>query len=71
MFRSALSKVPLNPAPRAGKAVARPVLARGYHEKVISHYERPRNVRSSLRAWALDFLSDNLFNNTGGLPPKE
>ncbi|KAH8830690.1 FeS cluster assembly scaffold IscU [Flagelloscypha sp. PMI_526] len=26
--------------------VARPVIARAYHEKVISHYERPRNVGS-------------------------
>ena len=57
MFRSALSETPLNAAPRAGKVVARPVLARGYHEKVISHYERPRNV-CTCWAWALT-LSDN------------
>jgi hypothetical protein len=43
MFRSALSKSVLN-APRAGRSEVRSVLARGYHEKVISHYESPRNV---------------------------
>ncbi|KAJ3479340.1 hypothetical protein NLI96_g9124 [Meripilus lineatus] len=46
MFRSALSKASANVAPRASHSVARPALARGYHEKVISHYERPRNVGS-------------------------
>lgn len=51
MFRSALSKASANVAPRASHSVARPALARGYHEKVISHYERPRNVGSSPRAW--------------------
>jgi hypothetical protein len=39
--RSALSILP-----RVSRLTARPVLARAYHEKVISHYERPRNVRS-------------------------
>ncbi|PCH41340.1 FeS cluster assembly scaffold IscU [Wolfiporia cocos MD-104 SS10] len=46
MFRSALSKTVLNAAPRASSAAVRPALARGYHEKVISHYEKPRNVGS-------------------------
>ncbi|KAI6034330.1 FeS cluster assembly scaffold IscU [Pisolithus microcarpus] len=48
MFRSALSKTIFNTT-----AAARPptvgivsVLSRGYHEKVISHYENPRNVGS-------------------------
>ncbi|KII95364.1 hypothetical protein PLICRDRAFT_98974 [Plicaturopsis crispa FD-325 SS-3] len=48
MFRSAISKTVLNAAaPRAASRInLRPVLARGYHEKVISHYEQPRNVGS-------------------------
>ncbi|GJE84961.1 FeS cluster assembly scaffold IscU [Phanerochaete sordida] len=46
MFRTALSKTVLNAAPRASRVTLRPVLARGYHEKVISHYEQPRNVGS-------------------------
>ncbi|KAI6105722.1 FeS cluster assembly scaffold IscU [Pisolithus sp. B1] len=48
MFRSALTKTIFNTT-----AAARPptlgfasVLSRGYHEKVISHYENPRNVGS-------------------------
>ncbi|KAA1466267.1 FeS cluster assembly scaffold IscU [Dentipellis sp. KUC8613] len=43
MFRAAATN-----ALRAPAAVrpARPVLARAYHEKVISHYEKPRNVGS-------------------------
>ncbi|KAH9998386.1 FeS cluster assembly scaffold IscU [Russula vinacea] len=39
--RSALSILP-----RVSRLTARPVVARAYHEKVISHYERPRNVGS-------------------------
>ncbi|KAH9947309.1 FeS cluster assembly scaffold IscU [Amylocystis lapponica] len=46
MFRSALAKTVLNASPRASRVATRPVLARGYHEKVISHYEQPRNVGS-------------------------
>ncbi|KAI0796494.1 FeS cluster assembly scaffold IscU [Abortiporus biennis] len=47
MFRSALSKAAFNTArPRVAQVAARPALARGYHEKVISHYEKPRNVGS-------------------------
>ncbi|KAI0347435.1 FeS cluster assembly scaffold IscU [Trametopsis cervina] len=46
MFRSAITRTVLNATPRATARVARPVLARGYHEKVISHYEKPRNVGS-------------------------
>ena len=30
--------------PRVSRLATRPVIARAYHEKVISHYERPRNV---------------------------
>ncbi|KAG6890897.1 iron-binding protein [Termitomyces sp. Mi166 len=47
MFRSAITKTVLNGArPRAFQAGLRPIAARGYHENVISHYERPRNVGS-------------------------
>ena len=38
--RTALANIP-----RASRLTARPVVARAYHEKVISHYEQPRNVR--------------------------
>jgi len=40
-LRSALTNIP-----RASRLTARPVVARAYHEKVISHYEQPRNVGS-------------------------
>ncbi|EIW82216.1 FeS cluster assembly scaffold IscU [Coniophora puteana RWD-64-598 SS2] len=48
MFRSALTNSVLKSAAtaRAANISLRPVLARGYHEKVISHYESPRNVGS-------------------------
>jgi len=47
MFRSAIARSVLNASPRASTiASVRPALARGYHEKVISHYESPRNVGS-------------------------
>ncbi|KAK1236679.1 iron-binding protein [Marasmius sp. AFHP31] len=50
MFRSVLAKSVLNASRPSVAAVSRtamrPVMARGYHEKVISHYERPRNVGS-------------------------
>ncbi|KAH7931390.1 FeS cluster assembly scaffold IscU [Leucogyrophana mollusca] len=48
MFRSSLTKTILSAAsaPKAARAGIRPVLARGYHENVISHYESPRNVGS-------------------------
>ncbi|KAG6880297.1 iron-binding protein [Termitomyces sp. T32_za158] len=48
MFRSAVSKTVLNVArPRAFQAGLLPLAARGYHENVISHYERPRNTALS------------------------
>ncbi|KAF7301410.1 Iron-sulfur cluster assembly protein [Mycena indigotica] len=40
MLRSALFRSVARPT------LQRPVLARAYHEKVISHYEQPRNVGS-------------------------
>ncbi|KAJ7937205.1 FeS cluster assembly scaffold IscU [Mycena leptocephala] len=47
MFRSAVTKTILSSArPAASRALQRPLLARAYHEKVISHYEQPRNVGS-------------------------
>ncbi|KAG1832972.1 FeS cluster assembly scaffold IscU [Suillus variegatus] len=48
MFRSALTKTGLSSAIslKAGRVGIAPVLARGYHENVISHYESPRNVGS-------------------------
>jgi len=46
MFRSALTKTVLNTATRPSGAAVRPIIARAYHEKVISHYESPRNVGS-------------------------
>jgi len=47
MFRSAISKTILGAARQnAIRTAARPVVARAYHENVISHYERPRNVGS-------------------------
>jgi len=47
MFRSAITKTILNAArPRAFQATLPQVAARGYHENVISHYEKPRNVGS-------------------------
>ena len=64
--RSALSILP-----RLSRTSARPVIARAYHEKVISHYERPRNVSNIHKSMSfLEFtlrLSDNLC--TGWVPP--
>lgn len=62
MFRSAVSKSLFGAArPTLSKVIARPSVARGYHEKVISHYEKPRNVcLVFFRVWTA-FLSDNDF----------
>ncbi|KIM68694.1 hypothetical protein SCLCIDRAFT_105062 [Scleroderma citrinum Foug A] len=47
MIRSALSKVVVNSTrPPVSRTSLTPALSRGYHEKVISHYENPRNVGS-------------------------
>ena len=49
LLRSALQNLPLRAAlVPVSTTVLRPVAARGYHEKVISHYEKPRNVSSVL-----------------------
>ena len=48
MLRSAIAKTAIRTAtPRTGgpSTVLQPVFCRAYHEKVISHYENPRNVR--------------------------
>ncbi|KAF9452060.1 FeS cluster assembly scaffold IscU [Macrolepiota fuliginosa MF-IS2] len=48
MFRSAITRSLFTAArPAISRTTARPVVAvRQYHEKVISHYEKPRNVGS-------------------------
>ncbi|KAF9484014.1 iron sulfur cluster assembly protein 1 [Pholiota conissans] len=47
MFHSALrSTLFAAPRPAVLRAAIRPAAARAYHEKVISHYEKPRNVGS-------------------------
>jgi len=38
------ARTALSILPRVSRLSSRPVIARAYHEKVISHYERPRNV---------------------------
>jgi iron-sulfur cluster assembly enzyme ISCU, mitochondrial len=65
--RSALTAIP-----RASRITTRPVISRAYHEKVISHYERPRNVRD-FRSHSLFHLSDNLalFLQVGSLPKND
>jgi len=70
MFRSALTKTGLVTAiaPKAARVGLAPVLARGYHENVISHYESPRNVSVSTHFVA--FRDDSLFSpfQVGSLP---
>ncbi|KIY49521.1 FeS cluster assembly scaffold IscU [Fistulina hepatica ATCC 64428] len=47
MFRSGIAKTVLTAArPRATPSLTRSTPVRFYHEKVISHYEQPRNVGS-------------------------
>ncbi|KAF8914086.1 FeS cluster assembly scaffold IscU [Gymnopilus junonius] len=48
MFRSALTRplVSVSRSAALARASVTPIIARRYHEKVISHYERPRNVGS-------------------------
>jgi len=47
MFRSALSSsLRATARPVVQRASITPIATRGYHENVISHYERPRNVGS-------------------------
>lgn len=66
MFRSAITKALLSSA-AASRAHLRPLGARAYHEKVISHYEKPRNVNRSLaQVWTP--LSDKHLTQVGSLP---
>lgn len=45
MLHSAATKSVLNAARQSvSRSTIRPVVVRGYHENVISHYEKPRNV---------------------------
>lgn len=71
MFRSALTKTGLSSliARNATRARVAPVLARGYHEKVISHYESPRNVGVSHYFCLLRRLI--LFFQVGSLPKND
>jgi hypothetical protein len=73
MLRSAVSKSVLNAVRQTvSKTTVRPVIARGYHENVISHYEKPRNVSRPLSLICLDCnLSDNIsfsLIQVGSLP---
>ena len=69
--RSALANIP-----RASRLTARPVVARAYHEKVISHYEQPRNVRSGPQPRPpCPFLSFSVYliiiSQVGSLPKND
>ncbi|KAK2466358.1 hypothetical protein APHAL10511_002000 [Amanita phalloides] len=46
MLRLAFQSIPSVARNAAHRSVLRPLAVRSYHEKVISHYERPRNVGS-------------------------
>lgn len=66
MFRSALVQTALRTTrPIVPRTNLRPFLIRAYHEKVISHYEKPKNVRIN-SIWFLDkawtSLSDNVYS---------
>ena len=72
MFRTQVARTVLSAARRPALAaraapVARAVPARMYHEKVISHYERPRNVRIQTRR---DLDRPYLITFAGRLSPK-
>ena len=56
MFRSALTKTSKAVTPRASGITLQPALSRTYHEKVISHYENPRNVRRNVNILAPVYL---------------
>ena len=77
MFSRALSRSLLAAAPRATRTTVRPVrpiAARAYHEKVISHYESPRNVSGCLLLTNYLPVSDNgafLDAQVGSLPKND
>ena len=67
--RSALTAIP-----RVSRFTTRPLISRAYHEKVISHYEHPRNVGGSFLTLFRGQvrLSDNLCSIlVGGLAPQK
>ena len=66
----ALSKSALASTSRAIRPSVRPVLARAYHEKVISHYESPRNVRHIItkRCFLLSDMPTLRATQVGSLP---
>ncbi|KAG2369972.1 FeS cluster assembly scaffold IscU [Suillus spraguei] len=70
MFRLALTKTGLSSAiaPKAARAGVAPVLARGYHQNVISHYESPRNVKVMFSTVLLRRLNIPLLFQVGSLP---
>ena len=70
MLHSALKKTLFavsRPTPALRNASLRPLLARGYHENVISHYEKPRNVCRLFLPLHLHPLSDKI-HQVGSLP---
>jgi len=75
MFSSLVQKSVLGTATRASRLNARPLLARAYHEKVISHYENPRNVSDPpailLPPFRLESLSDSTVPQVGSLPKND
>ena len=74
MLSSLVQKSVLSTATRVSRLNARPILARAYHEKVISHYENPRNVSVSQPPrfpFRLESLSDNVPPQVGSLPKND
>ena len=70
MLRSAIKNFLFTisrPTSTLGRASLRPLLARGYHENVISHYEKPRNVCRYFYVYTRIPLSDNI-HQVGSLP---
>ena len=71
MLRSGIKKALFaasRPTPALRNASLRPLLARGYHENVISHYEKPRNVcQNYFYSCTCIPLSDNI-HQVGSLP---
>jgi iron-sulfur cluster assembly enzyme ISCU, mitochondrial len=71
MFRSATKSVLNTARQTVSRATVRPVIARAYHENVISHYEKPRNVNARFFFNSRLLLSDNTFSSpiqVGSLP---
>lgn len=73
MLSSLVQKSALTTATRVSRLNPRPLLARAYHEKVISHYENPRNVSGPCPylPFMLESLSDNIPPQVGSLPKND